>query len=296
MKLHRLVLPALIAAAALAGSARAQLPVTPAPDHVALLSSPDPRLAQNKRLVYDFWREVFEAGHLELAGKYMAESYLQHNPNVPTGRAAFVEFFGQFKKPGPIQPKVSAPLVSITADGDLVVLGFVRELPDPKEPGRKYTTTWFDMFRIADGKIVEHWDPAEKQAPRPAVADAAATEEELKAVTQRACEAFLRADLAAVEQLLAPQFTLVGSDGSVQPREQALAEVRAQDPKYEVFRNRDMVAHAYGDAATVQGITSIKGTSGGKPFALEVRFTDTLVRMEGKWRIAVSHVTRIPAN
>jgi ketosteroid isomerase-like protein len=189
---------------------------------------------------------------------------------------------------------MSGPLVSITADGDLVVLGFVRELPDPKEPGRTYTTTWFDMFRIADGKIAEHWDPAEKQAPRPAT-DAAATEEEVKAVTQRACEAFLRADLAAVEQLLAPQFTLVGSDGSVQPREQALAEVRAQEPKYEVFRNRDMVAHVYGDAATVQGITSIKGTSGGKPFALEVRFTDTLLRIDGKWRIAVSHVTRIPA-
>jgi predicted SnoaL-like aldol condensation-catalyzing enzyme len=295
MKLHRLVLPALIAAAALAGSARAQLAVTPAPDHAALLSSPDPRLAQNKRLVYDFWREVFEAGHLELADRYMAEGYVQHNPNVPTGRAAFVEFFGKFKKPGPIQPQVSAPLVSITADGDLVVLGFVRELTDPKEPGRKYTTTWFDMFRIADGKIAEHWDPAEKQAPRPAT-DSAATEEEVKAVTQRACEAFLRADLAAVEDLLAPQFTLVGSDGSVQPREQALAEVRAREPKYEVFRNHDMVAHVYGDAATVQGITSIKGTSGGKPFALDVRFTDTLVRIDGRWRIAVSHVTRIPAN
>jgi predicted SnoaL-like aldol condensation-catalyzing enzyme len=173
MNLHRFALLLSIAACAWAGTARAQLPVTPAPDHAALLSSPDPRLAQNKRLVYDFWREVFEAGHLELADKYMAEDYLQHNPNVPTGRAAFVEFFGRFKKPGPIQPKVSAPLVSIAADGDLVVLAFVRELPDPKDPAKKYTTTWFDMFRIANGKIAEHWDPAEKQASRPAGADAA---------------------------------------------------------------------------------------------------------------------------
>ena len=119
-------------------------------------------------------------------------------------------------------------------------------------------------------------------------------EEEVKAVTQRACDAFLRADAAAAEELLAPDFTLVGTDGSVQPRAQAFAEIAAKDPKYEVFRNHDMVAHVYGDAATVQGITSLKGTSGGNAFALDVRFTDTLIRVNGKWKIVVSHVTRIP--
>lgn len=146
-----------------ATSAYAQVPVSRAPDHAVLLASSDVKLAQNKRLVYDFWREVFEAGHLELAEKYLAESYIQHNPTVPTGRAAFVEFFSKFKKPGPIEPKVLASLVAITAEADLVILSFVRELPDPKDPSKNYTTTWFDMFRVKDGKIVEHWDPAAKQ-------------------------------------------------------------------------------------------------------------------------------------
>lgn len=27
---------------------------------------------------------------------------------------------------------------------------------------KKYTTTWFDMFRIEEGKIAEHWDSALK--------------------------------------------------------------------------------------------------------------------------------------
>jgi predicted SnoaL-like aldol condensation-catalyzing enzyme len=139
------------------------LSLPPASDQAALLASPDPKLAQNKRLVYDFWREVFEAGHLEMAEKYMAESYIQHNPNVPTGRAAFVDFFSRFKKPQPIQPKISAPLVAIVAEGDLVVLSFVRPAADPKSPDQKPTTTWFDMFRIENGKIAEHWDPAPKQ-------------------------------------------------------------------------------------------------------------------------------------
>lgn len=142
----------------LATSVFAQVPVVPADNHAALLASPDPKLAHNKRLVYDFWREVFEAGHLDLAPKYLTESYFQHNPNVATGRAGFVEFFGRFKKPGPIADKVAAPLVAITAERDLVVLSFVREAADPKDPAKKYTTTAFDMFRIENGKIAEHWD------------------------------------------------------------------------------------------------------------------------------------------
>jgi len=141
----------------------AQVPVVPSPDHAALLASPDAKLAENKRLVYDFWREVFEAGHMELADKYMAESYIQHNPNVPTGRAAFIEFFTKFKKPKAIESKVAAPLVGITAEGNIVILSFAREAPDPKDPAKKYTTTWFDMFRLDGGKIAEHWDPAVKQ-------------------------------------------------------------------------------------------------------------------------------------
>lgn len=120
-------------------------------------------------------------------------------------------------------------------------------------------------------------------------------EAQAMAVTQAVCDAFRLRDLPALERLLAPDFTLVGSDGTVQPRSQAIDEARAGEPSYEVFRNHDMTAHAYCDAAAVQGITSLKGLSGGKPFAVDVRFTDTLIRSDGHWRIVVSHVTRIPA-
>ena len=147
----------------LASPLAAQVPVQANPSHEQMLASADPKLAANKRLVYDFWREVFEAAHMDLAEKYMAETYIQHNPNVPTGRAAFIEFFSRIRKPKPIEPRVAAPLVSITAEGNLVVLAFARENPDPKDAAKKYTTTWFDMFRIEDGKVAEHWDPAQKQ-------------------------------------------------------------------------------------------------------------------------------------
>lgn len=147
---------------ALAGAAHAQVPVAPNPDHEAMLRHADPRLAANKRFVYDFWREVFEAANMDLAPKYMAETYIQHNPRVPTGRQAFIDFFSKIRKPAPIEARVKAPLVAMMADGDLVAMFFVREYPEPNDPSKKYTTTWFDLFRIVDGKIAEHWDPAIK--------------------------------------------------------------------------------------------------------------------------------------
>ena len=152
------------AAALTVANGYAQVAVVPQTDHEQMLASPDARLAANKRLVYDFWREVLEAGHMELADNYMAEGYTQHNPNVPTGRAAFVAFFSKNIPPQPIEPRVKAPLVAIVAEGNLVVLVFVRELlADPKDSTQKYTTTWFDMFRLEGGKIAEHWDPAIKR-------------------------------------------------------------------------------------------------------------------------------------
>ena len=94
--------------------------------------------------------------NMDLAPKYMAENYMQHNPTVATGRQPFMDFFGRLERQ-PVKPTIDN-LVTIMAERDLVVLAFRRELPDPKNPGQRYTTTWFDMLRIENGKIAEHWD------------------------------------------------------------------------------------------------------------------------------------------
>ena len=143
-------------------SAHAQVPVAEEPNHDKLLWSHNPILAHNKRLVYDFWREVFESGQVELADRYMREDYIQHNPLVATGREPFKQFLAQVTPRSPIQPRVRAPLVRILAEGDMVTMVFARRLPDPQNAGQTYTTTWFDMFRIQDGQIAEHWDAAAK--------------------------------------------------------------------------------------------------------------------------------------
>ncbi|HEY2346776.1 MAG TPA: nuclear transport factor 2 family protein [Xanthomonadaceae bacterium] len=156
------IIAALALAIALPLAAHAQVAVEASKDQEALLKSSDPHLAANKRLVYDFWRSVLEGGHLELADKYLAEGYIQHNPSVPTGRAGFVKFFSAFAKPSPIDAHIKAPLVSIVAERDLVVLSFVQQLHDPKDAKKTYTTTGFDMFRVENGRIAEHWDAETK--------------------------------------------------------------------------------------------------------------------------------------
>jgi predicted SnoaL-like aldol condensation-catalyzing enzyme len=147
-------------------------PVDPA-QQANLLKSSDAKLAANKKLAYDFFRIVLNGRRLNEADKYMTADYMQHNPNADTGMAGFKAYFSAL--PGGEQPiPATLPgLVAIQAEGDYVTLSFVREYDDPSAPGQKYTTTWFDMFRIVNGKIVEHWDSATKGATGPVAGKAA---------------------------------------------------------------------------------------------------------------------------
>jgi predicted SnoaL-like aldol condensation-catalyzing enzyme len=154
----------IVALGILSAPVHAQLPVTTNTNQQALLKSDNRKLAANKKLVFDFWREVFQTHDMSKAAHYMAEDYMQHNPNVPTGRQPFMDFFGKLPRQ-PVKPEIDN-LVTLLAEGDMVVLAFRREMPDPQNAGKTYTTTWFDMFRIKDGKLAEHWDFGTK-APRP---------------------------------------------------------------------------------------------------------------------------------
>src|SRR4051812_12715537 len=82
------------------------LPVVPAKDQQELLKSSDHRLAYNKRLVYDFYRVILVGRHLDLLTNFMREDYIQHNPNVDTGMAGFIQYFSRLGGPRDIPKEV----------------------------------------------------------------------------------------------------------------------------------------------------------------------------------------------
>jgi len=57
----------------------------------------------------------------------------------------------------PLEDRLELPMINLMAEGDHVTIAFARGEKDAA--GNTYYTTWFDMFRIEDGKIAEHWDP-----------------------------------------------------------------------------------------------------------------------------------------
>jgi ketosteroid isomerase-like protein len=107
----------------------------------------------------------------------------------------------------------------------------------------------------------------------------------------KACVAFEQGDASYLVDFLDETFTLTNTSGQVSTREQNLDEIRKREPRYEVFRNHDMKVRVYGDSAVVTGVTSIKGTSGSQAFAIDVQFTDTLIKRDGKWRMVASHAS-----
>lgn len=145
----------------------AQAPVKSATDVEALFTDDNPELHANKQVVYHILLDLLQANHWERADQYLTERYIQHNPNVTSGREAVVEFFTKVlgAKPEPLPQELAMPVVAVVAEGDLVTVAFVREEKHPADATKTYTTTWFDMWRIKDGKADEHWDAAVMQPP-----------------------------------------------------------------------------------------------------------------------------------
>ncbi|RSM40408.1 hypothetical protein DMA12_27040 [Amycolatopsis balhimycina DSM 5908] len=97
----------------------------------------------------------------EQARAHLTETYLQHNPNIASGADAIIAWTKteearharESMRPAPEPPVM-------VAEGDKVVMMISRDLPDPREPGKTYRSYWFDMWRVEDGKLAEHWDGA----------------------------------------------------------------------------------------------------------------------------------------
>ncbi|ULR46939.1 nuclear transport factor 2 family protein [Rhizobium sp. K102] len=103
----------------------------------------------NRKLVVVFYDRFFNSHDIE-AASVVADDYRQHNPQVPDGKKPLVSFFTGFFKEN---PQSKAEIVRTAADGDLVWL-HVHATNGTDDRGQAIV----DIFRVKDGKIVEHWD------------------------------------------------------------------------------------------------------------------------------------------
>ncbi len=126
------------------------------------------REKKNLDFVLRWWREVIQARHVEWAEKYQAEDYIQHNPNVPTGRAGFAKFFSSLGPPvNPVPKSLSPAPVVEGAKGDFVWLVFQHQAKNPRDPSKSYHFNSMELVRIQNGKIQEHWDSEKKEPGSP---------------------------------------------------------------------------------------------------------------------------------
>jgi predicted SnoaL-like aldol condensation-catalyzing enzyme len=119
----------------------------------------------NLKLVEDWWKTVLVARHIDQMTKFADENMIQHNPTAPNGLEPLRKIFGS-RPPTDIPASITPPPALELSQGDIVMIVFDHEAKDPADPSKTYHFNSFDAFRIKNGKIVEHWDGAQKAAPR----------------------------------------------------------------------------------------------------------------------------------
>jgi len=106
---------------------------------------------QNKQTVLAFYTEAFNDKQPEDAvAMYIGSRYIQHNPQAPDGPEAFIRFVRGFSAQF---PDLSVEVKRAIAEGDFVMTHSLLKT-SPSDRG----TAAADIFRLEDGKIVEHWD------------------------------------------------------------------------------------------------------------------------------------------
>ncbi|HEX2608223.1 MAG TPA: ester cyclase [Flavisolibacter sp.] len=116
----------------------------------------------NKKIVADFYQELFGDKNIAAIDKYLGDTYIQHNPVLADGKEALRKGVTEWFKG---LPKEKIDIRHLNAEGDLVYL-------HTKAVENGATVSVIDIFRIDNGRIVEHWDviqpvPAKSANPHP---------------------------------------------------------------------------------------------------------------------------------
>jgi predicted SnoaL-like aldol condensation-catalyzing enzyme len=111
--------------------------------------------ARNKAVVSDFYTTVLIGRNVDAAPRFLSSEYIQHSGNMPSGRKAFMDLFrANFAEKPPRDYK--REILRVVGDDSIVVIFNRQSGTDDK--GKHHLVLQFDMFRVENGWIVEHWD------------------------------------------------------------------------------------------------------------------------------------------
>ena len=113
----------------------------------------------NKKLVTEFYEKVLNQKDIAAIDKYVGP-YRQHNPMAPDGAEGLKEYIAYLRESA---PQFKAEVKKVLADGDFVIL-HVHAVPAPGARGLAIV----DIFKVANGKLVEHWDVIQEIPEKPA--------------------------------------------------------------------------------------------------------------------------------
>lgn len=118
---------------------------------------------RNTQTVLAMWEGVIGRGDTSAVMTYIAPDYVQHAVNLPSGREHVLRLAEMIAKGNAaFKPPAHKRLFKTIAQGDMVVVIWEQEQDDPTRAGETYTGHAFDMYRLEDGMIVEHWDDTRK--------------------------------------------------------------------------------------------------------------------------------------
>jgi predicted SnoaL-like aldol condensation-catalyzing enzyme len=115
-------------------------------------------MESNKQVVLKVLKGAFVERDLTVVDRYFAADYVQHNPSIPNGPQAIANLIPTLKE------DLSYEVGMVVAEGDLVMVHgrYVGWGPKP--------LVAVDIFRLRDGKVVEHWDVMQEEVPASATA------------------------------------------------------------------------------------------------------------------------------
>jgi predicted SnoaL-like aldol condensation-catalyzing enzyme len=116
----------------------------------AALAADAKQMEENKKAVTEFYDLAINQKNFEAAAKFIGPRYVQHNPRAADGPEGLKAFLGVLREKF---PDYHSDIKRAFADGDYVIL-HVHNVPTPGARGNAIV----DIFKLENGRIVEHWD------------------------------------------------------------------------------------------------------------------------------------------